>query len=304
MRKIAILLSTYNGRKYIKEQMDSIVNQTVANDIVVYVRDDGSSDDTIRVIEQYKNQLDIRIEKGKNVGPAKSFWQLLIDDSIEADYYAFCDQDDVWDSDKIECGLAALLDYNQKPALWCSNCRIIDSSGKILQHRMNDVKPDFSIVSQIICGTIQGCAMLLNNELRRFIKGKKITNIPMHDFVLITYAYVNGTIIYDNIPHFSYRVHANNVVANMGKQKIKHYTDTIKHWFSSKSKYEYSKFAKEFYDNNMELIDEETKMYLLRLSNAKNSIKDRIFVVRDNKTNSVNKKAERSYKIRTLLGMI
>ena len=99
--KIAILMSTYNGHKYLDEQMESLVNQTLKDNMTVYVRDDGSNDDTIEIIEKWSKKLDVVLYKGENIGPAKSFWDLFMNLGIQADYYAFCDQDDVWEKDKL-----------------------------------------------------------------------------------------------------------------------------------------------------------------------------------------------------------
>lgn len=109
--KIHILLSTYNGEKYLKAQLDSIFEQTYKN-FVLFIRDDGSSDHTVEIIQNYRKQNDfiasrIRFVKGKNVGWQRSFW-LLLEQSKGAKYYAFCDQDDVWLPQKLEAAIDML----------------------------------------------------------------------------------------------------------------------------------------------------------------------------------------------------
>ena len=98
-------MSTYNGHKYLDKQLKSIAEQTVVNHLTLYIRDDGSKDDTFDIIDKWKNKINIVLYKEKNAGPAMSFWQLLMKSEVKADYYAFCDQDDVWDKDKIEKGI-------------------------------------------------------------------------------------------------------------------------------------------------------------------------------------------------------
>ena len=95
MKKVQVLLSTYNGEKYLKEQLDSIIAQKGV-DVHILARDDGSKDDTIKILEGYEN---IDIIKGSNIGVCKSFFE-LINKSGEYDYYSFADQDDVWDCDR------------------------------------------------------------------------------------------------------------------------------------------------------------------------------------------------------------
>ena len=301
--KIAILMSTYNGHKYLNEQMDSLANQTLKDSMTIYVRDDGSSDDTIEIIEKWSKRIDIVLYKGKNVGPAKSFWELFMNPEIQADYYAFCDQDDVWDQDKLEKGIKALKKEKEE-ALWCSNCRIINSNGKVILKEMNAHEPDFSIISQLVCGTTQGCAMLLNNALRGYITEKKIDEIPMHDFVVLTYAVAKGEVIYDECPSFSYRVHGSNVVAKEGKSILKKVCSTVNYWFSEQHRNEVSKFAQRVYTDNKNYIDEETQNFIKELLSSKTSIIRRIKVINNPRCDSDNKKGLRSFRIRTLLGVI
>ena len=100
---IAILMSTYNGERYLREQIDSLLSQT-NKDWILYIRDDGSTDGTVLIVKEYEREYPYKIvllEDGLgNLGSGCSFMQLL--SSVNSDYYMFCDQDDVWLSDKIE----------------------------------------------------------------------------------------------------------------------------------------------------------------------------------------------------------
>ena len=77
--KIAVLMSTYNGHKYLDKQLKSIAEQTVVNHLTLYIRDDGSKDDTFDIIDKWKNKINIVLYKEKNAGPANEFWQLLME---------------------------------------------------------------------------------------------------------------------------------------------------------------------------------------------------------------------------------
>ena len=96
-------MSTYNGEKYLKEQIDSILSQEGV-DVRLYIRDDGSSDRTTDILASYQEHKNVKIEKGNNLGFAKSFLTAL-DECDEADYYAFSDQDDVWEKDKLSTAM-------------------------------------------------------------------------------------------------------------------------------------------------------------------------------------------------------
>lgn len=301
--KIAILMSTYNGEKYLDEQLESIFNQNVNAKITLYIRDDGSIDSTIDIIYQWKQKLDIVLYQEENLGPAGSFWRLFALDEITADYYAFCDQDDIWDSNKLQVGVEALKNQETE-ALWCSNCRIIDQHGRVLTEKMNEYQPEFTIISQFVCGTTQGCAMLLNDKLRKYILKNNIQKMPMHDFVVMTYAIAKGKVFYEDKPYFGYRVHENNVVAKEGKNLIRHIKSSLNKWFSKDHKNELSDYAEYFLRDNMDFLDEDTQNYINNLINSRNSFVYRLKLLFDERTKSQNKKAERSFKIRAILGVL
>lgn len=301
--KIAVLMSTYNGHKFLDKQLKSIAEQTLVDDLKLYIRDDGSSDDTFEIIEKWEEKIDIVLFKGKNVGPAKSFWILFMDDNIQADYYAFCDQDDIWDPDKIERGVKA-IDKEENPALWCSNCRLINGDERLLKKLMMTKKPDLSITSQLVCGSVQGCAMVFNSKLRNYIVMKKPETFPMHDFVVLTYGIAIGKVIYDENPSFSYRLHENNVIAKEQKKFSVRKIESLKRWFSDEHKYEVSNFAKIFLKDNSKLIDSDTIEFIEDIINCKKKWKIRCKIIRSPLTSTQNKAALRSFKMRVILGII
>ena len=92
-------MSTYNGQKYIRQQIDSILQQTNV-EVNLLVRDDGSKDDTIKILDEYKQEGKLTYYTGPNLGPQLSFLNLL-NNCPKADYYAFADQDDYWEKDKL-----------------------------------------------------------------------------------------------------------------------------------------------------------------------------------------------------------
>ena len=103
MQKVTVLLSSYNGSKYIEEQINTIFHQDYDGDIEILIRDDGSEDNTRELIRQHETDehRKITLITGKNVGPQKSFLE-LIRKAGNSDYYFFADQDDVWHCNKLE----------------------------------------------------------------------------------------------------------------------------------------------------------------------------------------------------------
>lgn len=301
--KVAVLMSTYNGEQYLDRQLQSLANQTVAENMDLYIRDDGSTDKTLDIIGRWKDTLKIVLIQGQNLGPAMSFWSMLISQEIKADYYAFCDQDDIWDKYKLEQGISQISQVDGA-ALWCSNCRIIDKEGKVIVDRMNKEIPIFTIPAQLVCGTTQGCAMVINNLLRDCIIKKRITVVPMHDFVVMTYAIAFGTVIYDERPFFSYRVHENNVVAKSGKKMLKRMANFASQLFSKSHKNELSNYAEEFLKINSDKMDAGVSNYMNDIVKSKSSIMYRIRVIKNPFSTADNRAALRSFRIRVLLGII
>lgn len=121
-KQVNVLISTYNGEKYIQEQIESIKKQTYPN-IKIYVRDDGSSDGTWEILDRYRKELGTErfvAVRGQNLGFGKSFLELL-ELADDGDYWAFCDQDDVWLEQKI-ADAVCWLEQNQsdKPRMYHS----------------------------------------------------------------------------------------------------------------------------------------------------------------------------------------
>ena len=111
MKKIIVLMSTYNGEKYLQVQLDSILSQENV-DLELLVRDDGSTDSTKTILERYQSEGKLTWYSGKNKKPAYSFFDLL-GKCKDADYYAFADQDDFWHEDKLINAIKRLekIDY-------------------------------------------------------------------------------------------------------------------------------------------------------------------------------------------------
>ena len=144
MEKIMILLSTYNGEQFIRKQLDSLINQ-IGVDFHIVIRDDGSSDQTIPIIEDYiiKYPSLFTLFKGHNIGVAKSFsWLMEYANNIpNYRYYAFCDQDDIWYTNKLRIACDTLSQSNNnRPALFFSYFQMIDANGNTLPTNHTQLK--------------------------------------------------------------------------------------------------------------------------------------------------------------------
>lgn len=207
--KVIVLLSTYNGEKYIKEQIDSILNQTYSN-ITILVRDDGSCDKTIRILKEYEEQEKIKLILGENKGFVNSFFELL-KLAPEASYYAFSDQDDIWEKDKIERAVEVLEKHEnlQLPLMYYSNYDVYDSNMQFIEHAKK--KNNTSFINSLVECVNLGMATLINEEARE----KILSNIPKHDILghdwwIYMVCSTFGKVIYDDVSRVRHRMHSNN----------------------------------------------------------------------------------------------
>lgn len=231
---VAVLMSTYNGEKYIKEQITSILNQENVN-ILLMIRDDGSSDKTMEVLEGYRRQYkNIKIIKGKNIGVGNSFMHLLYK-SNEADYYAFADQDDVWKKDKLIKGIEMInAAGSNEPLLYVSNQIIVNQNMEVQGMRYS-TPPSTEIVSILNRNPFSGCTMVMNRLLRNMLinkdrrPGQQFFNVRIHDAWIAMYAGCVGKIIYDEKSYILYRQHEGNVVGADKKNAIKRIKGYLKY---------------------------------------------------------------------------
>lgn len=211
---VAILLSTYNGEKFLKEQMDSLIDQREVN-VDIYIRDDGSKDNTMKIIEKYCENTNVHyLNDDKNYGPAVSFFELLKAVPETYDFYAFADQDDIWLPNKIKVAIDSIKD--DLPMLYCSN-QMLYSNGKQTGMRY-DRNPGLDVIKVIFGNDIAGCTMVFNRKLRDILlepdnyPTNEILKLRMHDTWVMLVAGMAGKIVYDNNSYINYRIHSNNTV--------------------------------------------------------------------------------------------
>lgn len=217
---IAILMSTYNGERYLREQIDSLLNQTYKG-WKLYIRDDGSTDSTVSILIDYVKRypdLIVLLSDGLgNLGPGNSFMHVL--SIVSADYYMFCDQDDVWLNDKIEKTFFKLKSIEDKsngqPVLVFSDLFIVDKSLNVVSNSLWKKchrKPDntLSVYRMLTYGSPSyGCTMMFNEYAKRLLYPYK--NWKFHDHWTVLIVSYFGQVGYVNEPLIYYRQHENNV---------------------------------------------------------------------------------------------
>jgi len=221
MNKISILLSTYNGEKYLKEQLDSLFSQSYQG-FEILSRDDGSSDNTAEILNSYNIKV---LDSADNLGAKMSFAALLkyaLDNSA-SEYFMFCDQDDVWARDKVEKTLAKMQEMEKEhgdiPLLVHTDLEVVDEKLKTINSSFMDfqnidpLKNKFN--NLLVQNTITGCTVMINKKLL-----KKCMPIPngaiMHDWWIGLVASYFGKIGYIDEPTIKYRQHISNTIGAKG----------------------------------------------------------------------------------------
>lgn len=216
---VAILMSTYNGAKYLKDQLQSIINQSYSN-WHLYIRDDGSSDETVEIIKSYAkkdSRISIIHDTLGNIGSVRSFFYLL--EQVDSNFYMFSDQDDYWKQDKIQKSIILLKQHNhkRKPICVYTNLQIVDDNLEGNELLLTKTWQDFSKL--FFTNNLYGCTMLFNNFLKEKIKFDQLNydNIYVHDWWLALVCAIFGEIYYLDEPTILYRQHYGNQIGATSK---------------------------------------------------------------------------------------
>lgn len=301
MQDIQVLMSTYNGAVYLEDQVESILSQQNVN-MQLLVRDDGSKDQTISILKAYQDAGKLTFYQGKNLRSAYSFWD-LIEKAKPSHYYAFADQDDVWDNDKLACAISKLSSYTTTPALYFCRKRLVDQN----LHPMN---AEDEIVNHIGLGTnllhchAAGCTMVFNAALMQLLRQYQPEVMSMHDSWILRVASACGIVIYDEVAHMDYRQHANNVVGGNTSRfsVLKKRLGTIT---KRRKDNERTKMAQQLYDHYATYMkNADEKAMLKHFANIRNSWKARRQLIHSDFLQPHNPKERFFVKLIVLLGWI
>lgn len=214
--QVAILLSTFDGRRFLAEQLDSIAAQTWPG-WAVWASDDGSRDGTLELLAQYRaawGASRLVVHEGPREGFAANFFSLASDPRIRGDYYAFCDQDDIWEPGKLRRALAFLRCVPEDvPGLYCSRTRLVDEANRTLGLSPLFVRPP-SFRNALVQSIGGGNTMVYNQAarelLRRACTGVDVVTHDWWAYQVVTGC--GGRVHYDAWPSVRYRQHGHNLV--------------------------------------------------------------------------------------------
>lgn len=273
--KVKVILSTYNGEKYITELLESVLAQDYSNFSLV-IRDDGSSDKTRKILHEYKKLTNVELLFGEHLGVVKSFFELIKFAGNEAHYIAFCDQDDIWKRNKITRAVTQLeekIPFNI-PGLYFCRYTLVDENLNIISY--SDIpKRRLSFRNALVQCITNGCTMMINQKTRSFLINQIPSEALMYDWWIYLLVSSFGKIIYDPVPFILYRQHDRNTVgvspSFVGKWKNR-FSRFYKRWGQRKITEQAVEFREIFYD----LMPQEKRNIIDNFVNSQRKLNLRI----------------------------
>jgi glycosyltransferase involved in cell wall biosynthesis len=272
---VNILLSTYNGIRYLDEQIASLLSQTYP-EIKIVVRDDGSTDGTYERLLKYAQQhRKIVVIRGERLGAASSFLKLLQDADSDSEFYAFCDQDDSWAQDKIRNAVDAFDSCDTShPSLYFSRLEYVDSQLNHLGY--TKVFRRYGFRNALVENIVSGCTLVINHAARNLLCEQKPTCVLMHDWWCYLVISAFGKIIYDERLNIKYRLHGSNTVG--GQTNSWEYVKWLlaRYLNPDKSGWRASDQAMEFHKCYADKLSKDKLIILENFLQVKNGIPSRI----------------------------
>ncbi len=213
--KVLVLMATYNGERFLKEQLDSIIGQKGV-DVTILVRDDGSTDNTRLILEEYASvYCNIIVRQESNVGCKRCFYKLAYYGMTEFPdyrYFAFSDQDDVWLENKLSSAINHLEPIeNDIPGLCITSSQLVD--GQLNPLPVKKYPFSYSLGESLLLQPAAGCSMLFNRELLNLFLLASPDDMFLHDeWIYKVCLACGGKVIKDGSKHLLYRQHGKNTI--------------------------------------------------------------------------------------------
>lgn len=284
--KIDILMATYNGEAYLKDQLDSILNQSY-KDFRLLISDDASKDSTVEILKEYSAK-DKRInifEQKENLGIIKNFEFLM--NQVENEYFMFSDQDDIWDKYKIEKSLNRMKETDSD-FVYC-DLEVVDENMNTshksywkLKGFERKVKKYNNFKSLYLNNYITGSTMLVKqNMLNKILPLVQSSKYILHDYWVALVASKNGKMSYLNETLVKYRQHKNNEIGSRKKSDlISEFDELRKLFIDVKIDHFLTLINREdvFEDDSIKVLNHKSLEYYQKLVNVKNIYLKDIFL--------------------------
>ncbi len=287
MDKVLVIMSTYNGEKYLQQQINSIIQQKDV-EIKLVIRDDGSRDSTLDIIKENADKYAcIEYSAGENIGFRRSFYDTLISSNDQYDYYAFADQDDVWKADKLIRAIEKLKELDSDLKLYTSALHVVNQD---LEHMYDNTFKGLRINfgSALSRQRLAGCTMVFNKELFKmcckFSITEKMGDTISHDAAVYYICLLcGGKVFFDEQSYIDFRRHTTTVTEH-GKG-LKKRVQSVTNIFGGQKNRRYNQvlLLREVYYDNMTTDMKELSEQIFRY---KDSLKNTISLAMSGKLKS------------------
>lgn len=277
MKVVDILLATYNGEKYVEEQINSILKQSY-KEIRLIISDDNSTDNTLKIIEKLQKS-DSRIivyKQNKNLGVTANFEFLL--NKVENDYFMFADQDDIWLEDKVKKSVEKL--ENDKCDLVFTNLKIVDENLKVLNKSFwkakglnQKIKKHMNFEGLYLNNFVTGCTTICKKKfIKQILPLPKNTEYILYDYWLALVVSKNGKIGKIEEPQILYRQHKHNAVGAKRKSDLLNSFDEVRNLFIDVKIDHFKVFVEreKLFSNDLKIQNEKALKYYRSLKDTKN----------------------------------
>lgn len=301
MKHIQVLMSAYNGEKYIKEQIESILNQQGV-EVSLLIRDDGSRDNTVLILEQYsKNNENVQYYKGSNIGACQSFFDLLNHADRDYDYFAFSDQDDYWLPKKLSRAVEVLEGKKSENCPLLYGSMVIYASEDLKDRREVPYKNrrEVTFGNALVENIFMGCTEVFNRSLLELVAEHIPKKNVWHDWWLYLTAACFGQALYDEKALILYRQHGNNQLGmqNSWAMRWKNRMENFK-----RLKYSLSSQAQEFTESYG--VDYKYGDLAELLANYRSSLTKRIQLAKEKRIYRQQKIDDKVYHMLFLMGLL
>jgi hypothetical protein len=221
MINVRIMISIYKpDLNFLREQITSLLCQSNVN-VYLSIRIDGLDFEREYLISFLNDLIDGRIEieffEGENVGPGNSFLKLLSLCNKNCDYYAFCDQDDFWEKEKLESAINKMVNIKNENIAYCSTLKNVDENLKLISKTEKPKIINFR--NSLSENIITGCTLVINKAVALDIVNNLPSSVNMHDSWIYTYIMAFGELYFDRESYIRYRQHNSNVVGSVDSKK-------------------------------------------------------------------------------------
>lgn len=305
MNKVRVLMSTYNGETYLYELLDSVFAQENVR-VSMIIRDDGSKDNTLSIIEEYiLKGYDITLLKENNVGATRSFHlltQYAYEQNYEPSFYAYCDQDDIWKPNKLHVAINKLKELPEEtPNMYFSNLQLYGEEFKknelafYVPNNYNAQKKAFARVFTY------GCTCVFNEKALNMISLAGGENKVYHDNWLFEVCAFMGNVVFDKKSYILYRQHGNNVSGEI-KKGVKLFAYRLHKLLNIGNQgHQFEEIAIQLLDIYGDSLKEKDKKFLTHVSKYRHNIISKLILIFNRRTSAEKFTKSICVKVRIIL---